>query len=80
MITIGSLLNNVEQVANRAISLLFVVATLVFLWGVIRYVIAGGDEEKLKEGRQYIIYGLIGLAVMLAVWGIVGAVVKTLIG
>ena len=80
MITIGSLLNNVGQVANRAISLLFVIATLVFLWGIIRYVIAGEDEEKLKEGRQYIIYGLIGLAVMLAVWGIVGAVVKTLFG
>ena len=80
MITIGSLLNNVGQVANRAISLLFVIATLVFLWGIIRYVIAGGDEDKLKEGRQYIIYGLVGLAVMLAVWGIVGAVVKTLFG
>ena len=80
MITIGSLLNNVGQVANRAISLLFVIATLVFLWGIIRYVIAGGDEEKLKEGRQYIIYGLVGLAVMLAVWGIVGAVVTTLFG
>ena len=78
MITIGSLLNNVGQVANRAISLLFVIATLVFLWGIIRYVIAGEDEEKLKEGRQYIIYGLVGLAVMLAVWGIVGAVVTTL--
>jgi len=80
MITIGSLLNNVGQVANRAISLLFVVATLVFLWGIIRYVIAGGDEDKLKEGRQYIIYGLVGLAVMLAVWGIVNAVVTTLFG
>ena len=65
---------------NQLIGLLFVVATLVFLWGVIRYVIAGGDEDKLKEGRQYIIYGLIGLAVMLAVWGIVNAVVTTLFG
>ena len=80
MITIGSLLNNVGQVANRATSLLSVVATLVFLWGIIRYVIAGGDEDKLKEGRQYIIYGLVGLGVMLAVWGIVNAVVTTLFG
>jgi len=80
MITIGSLLNNVQGVANRLISLLFVVATLVFLWGIIRYVIAGGDEDKLKESKQYIVYGLIGLTVMVAVWGIVSAVVATLFG
>ena len=78
--TIGNLITNIQGVMNQLIGLLFVVATLVFLWGVIRYVIAGGDEDKLKEGRQYIIYGLIGLAVMLAVWGIVNAVVTTLFG
>ena len=54
-----------------------IVATVVFLWGVVKYVIAQGDEKKLAEGRKYIIYGLIGLFVMLAMWSIVTAVKNT---
>ena len=55
-------------------------ATLVFLWGIIQYVIAQGDEKKLQESRQYMIYGIIGLAVMISVWGIVNIVIITIFG
>lgn len=65
---------------NQIIGLLFVAATVVFLWGVIKYVVAGGDEKKLDEGRNFIIYGLIGLFVMLAMWGIVRAVCSSIFG
>ena len=56
---------------NTIIIFLFLVATVVFLWGVVRYISAGGDEEKTKEARQMIIWGIIFLAVMVAVWGFV---------
>ena len=32
---------------------------------------AGGDEEKRANGRSLMIYGVIGLFVMVAVWGLV---------
>lgn len=60
---------------DSVLPLLFILATIVFLWGVILYITAGGDEEKRKEGRNYIIYGLIGLFVMVAVWGIVNVLI-----
>ena len=63
---------------NQLIEILFIVATLAFLWGVIQYVLASGEEKKLAEGKKYIIYGLIGLFVMLSMWGIVTAVKNTL--
>ena len=47
------------------------VAVLVFFWGIIRYVMAGADEEKRAAGRSLMIYGIIGLFVMVAVWGLV---------
>lgn len=47
------------------------VALLVFFWGIIRYVMAGGDEEKRAAGRSLMIYGVIGLFVMVAIWGLV---------
>jgi len=78
--TISGILDNLEAVVRQIITLLFVVATAVFLWGIINYVIAGGDEKKLDQAKNYIIYGLIGLFVMVAVWGIVNAVCNSLFG
>lgn len=62
---------------NALIPLLMVVATVFFLWGVLQFVTSGGDEDKRKEGRDHIIYGLIGLFIMVAVWGLVGAIQGT---
>ncbi len=63
---------------NQAIGLLLGIATLVFLVGVIQYVIAGGAEEKQKTAKSYMLYGIIGLVVMVAAWGIVNLLVGTL--
>lgn len=56
---------------NLLIIFLFLVATVVFLWGVVKYISAGGDEAKTEEARNMIIWGIIFLAVMVAVWGFV---------
>ncbi|OFX79030.1 MAG: hypothetical protein A2071_10900 [Bacteroidetes bacterium GWC1_47_7] len=50
------------------------------MWGVVRYISAGGDEEKTKEARQMIIWGVIFLAVMVAVWGFVNIVLDFIFG
>ena len=71
----GTILNLIN---NVAVPLLFAVAFIVFLYGVFVYFILGGaDEEKHKEGRQLILWGLIGFAVMLSIWGLVNVLVNT---
>src|SRR3989338_8975037 len=69
----NDLLGNVKRVLLLIIPVLMILATVVFLWGIVMYVIAGGDEEKLSTAKGYIIAGIIGLFVMVAVWGIVQA-------
>ena len=32
---------------------------------------SGGNSEELREGRNTIIYGIIGLFVIVALWGLV---------
>ncbi|MBI2023395.1 hypothetical protein HYT01_02405 [Candidatus Giovannonibacteria bacterium] len=74
---VQSALQTVQTILNAIIPILMILATIVFLWGVIKYITAGGDEEALKTGRSYMIFGLIGLFVMVAVWGIVTLLVNT---
>ncbi len=74
---VDNLFQKLSGYINQAIALLFAVATLVFLFGVIQYVIAGGDEKKGATARSYMLYGIVGLAVMAAAWGLVNLLVNT---
>ena len=71
--TITDLVNKIIiQVLRPAIILIFSLGLVVFLWGVFQYVIgAQGDQTKLKQGRQTIIWGIIGMVIMASAWGIV---------
>ena len=72
-----SLLGVISNLLNIIIPILMILATVVFLWGVITYITAGGDEEKAATGRAYIIWGVIGLFAMITIWGLVLALVNT---
>ncbi len=54
------------------VPLIFAAAFVAFIWGVYLYFFLGaGNEEKRKEGRTFVVYGLIGFVLMLSLWGIV---------
>ncbi len=65
-----------QEILNSIIPALMTLGLLYFIWGVVIYMIAGGEEAKTK-GRDQIIYGLIGLAVIVGVWGLVNIVTRT---
>jgi len=75
--TFDSLLTQIKGWLNSIIALLFILVTLYFIWGVIEYVKAGGDDAAVKKGKTHMIYGIIGMAVMAAAWGIVGVLVTS---
>jgi hypothetical protein len=75
---IQQLLNYFTCIINSSvIPLLFSLAVAIFVWGVVQYVINDSDEAKKDKGRQFILWGVIGLTVMISVWGLVGIVTKT---
>lgn len=54
------------------IPLVFALALVAFFWGVFKtFILGGGDEEKQQEGKQLMIYAIIGFIGMVALWGIV---------
>ena len=71
--TIAGISNKITtQILNPIIVLLFVLATIMFLWGVIQYVIGSqGDTGKLEKAKSAILYGIIGMFIMASAWGIV---------
>src|SRR6185369_11066636 len=55
------------------IPLIFALAVVMFAWGAVNFFIINADEEnKRAQGRQFMIWGIIALFVMVSVWGLVG--------
>ncbi len=76
IVDISSLLCKISQILNAVVPVLIALGVVYFVWGVITYVISS-DEEAKKTGRMRIIYGIIGLAVIVALWGLVGILTRT---
>lgn len=64
--------NIIGFINSTLVPLVFAIAFLIFLWGVFKYFILGGaDEGKREEGRQLMLYAIIGFVLMVSIWGIV---------
>lgn len=66
------------SISSSVIPLLFAIALMVFVYGVINYVIAADGSENREEGRWFMIWGIVGLFVMVAVWGLVAVISNTI--
>jgi TM2 domain-containing membrane protein YozV len=65
-----SLVKTLTNIANAMIPFLLAVAVVVFIYGVIRFILANGAEDKALA-RNYIIYGIIGIAVIVSLFGLI---------
>ncbi len=73
---IPALLCKIGSILNSIVPVLIALGVVYFVYGVITYVISS-DEEAKKSGRDRIIYGIIGLAVIVGVWGLVRILTNT---
>lgn len=67
--TVQKILCQVGDILNAVIPIVITLAIIYFIWGVVQYVISGDEDSKAK-GRNMIIYGIIGIAVIIGVWGL----------
>jgi hypothetical protein len=77
--SISSLLALVSNTLGALVYIVMSLGLLVFLWGVVQYVIAGSDDKK-DAAKHVMLWGIIGLFVMSCVWGIVGLLKDTVWG
>ena|SRR3989338_7703671 len=73
---LNSFLCKIGELLNAVVPILIALGVVFFVWGVVSYVI-GSDEEAKKKGRDRMIYGIIGLVVIVGMWGLVRLVTNT---
>ena len=71
-----SLFTNIKSILNAVIPIIIALAVVYILWGIVQAYIKG-DEESRKAGHLKILYGIIGLFIMLSIWGLVNILVNT---
>jgi phosphotransferase system glucose/maltose/N-acetylglucosamine-specific IIC component len=69
--------NFAKVIVNPIIALLFAVALVYFLWGVFQYFLGSSSEEARKTGAQHILWGVVGLMIMISAFGIINLVLGT---
>lgn len=69
-----------KNTLNSIVGVLFVLATVIFLWGVIQFIVKAGDEQGRTKAKGIMTWGIIGLVVMAAIWGIVNTIAIYFVG
>jgi uncharacterized membrane protein YidH (DUF202 family) len=69
----GDLLTDILRFANDVlIPFIIGIGFLVFVYGMFKYFIAGGqNEDKQKEGKDLMIYATLGFVLIVVFWGVV---------
>lgn len=75
--TLKELICNIVRLLLDAVPFIVVFALILFFWGLIKYVSNGDNEEKRSAGIKMMIYGIVGLFIMIAVWGILKIMVAS---
>lgn len=70
--TSPTIIQNIEaKVINPIVGLMFTVALMYFIYGVFELFIANKNGSAVEQGRQHVMYGVLGFAIMVSVWGII---------
>ncbi len=75
------LLNRIsDYIVDPVIYLLFTGAFVVFIWGLVQFATHLDNEEARSTGLKHMIWGIVGMAIMVSVNGIVGVITNTIKG
>ncbi len=73
---LNELLCRLSGVLNSVLPVLVALGVVYLVWGIVQYFIRDNEEAK-KAGRDRIIFGIIGLTVIISVWGLVYLITDT---
>lgn len=66
-----------EVILFPLITFMMAVALLVFLYGAFQYVLGANNPQKRTEGSRHLMFGVIGMLVMLSAFSILWVAANT---
>ncbi|MFA6999749.1 MAG: hypothetical protein WC241_01400 [Candidatus Paceibacterota bacterium] len=65
-------------IINPLITFLFALAIIYFIYGLAKYLLSPDNEEIRKTSKQHMLWGVVGMFIMVAVFGIMNILLTTL--
>jgi hypothetical protein len=72
--------NIVTHIINPIVGLLFALALVLLLWGGAMFIFQADDPKARETGRRHLLYGVLGMFIMVFVIAILSVVTSTFCG
>ncbi len=73
--TMEELIDNLTSaILDPITGILVLLATLFFLWGLIEYIAGAASEDKRTQGKDHMMWGLLGLVIIAGTKGIISII------
>ena len=66
------------HITNTILYVVGAISVLMLIWGGLRYIISGGDNKKVTDAKNTILYALLGLIIAFFAYAIVNFVLNTI--
>lgn len=73
----GFLMKFNNAILYPLVTLMMAVALLIFLWGCFEFIMAAGDPGARTTGKKHILWGIVGMVIMVSAYGILTIAVGT---
>ncbi len=71
--------DSIQIYVEYILGFLYIVAVVIWIFGWFTILTAAWDDEKVKKGRDYIIYMVLGLILIFIAWSIVQLVIESIL-
>ena len=68
---INDIITNMIGLVGKVAVLVWMIALVVFGWGIVRLIAAAGNQEEIKKAKGIIWWGVIGMFVLASIAGII---------
>jgi len=76
--TMDQFIGKVDKlIINPLIVLLFALATVFFFYGLLQFIFNQENEEKKTTGKSHMIWGIVGIVIMMSVFALLQIVMST---
>lgn len=68
----------INQFTNIVLYIVGFISVVMLIWGGIRYILSGGDNKKITDAKNTILYALLGLVIAFFAYAIVNFVLNAI--